>query len=51
MAISALHLTIKKAPTPTAPKIPNIFASLPTSGQQFVFALLVPSCQKVWDIS
>jgi hypothetical protein len=26
-----------------------VFTSLPTSRQQVVFALLVPSCQKVWD--
>jgi hypothetical protein len=30
-------------------KISHLVASLPTSRQQIVFALLVPSCQQVWN--
>ena len=30
-------------------KISHLVASLPTSRQQVVFALLVPSCQQVWN--
>jgi acylaminoacyl-peptidase len=30
-------------------KISRLIASLPTSRQQVVFALLVPSCQQVWN--
>jgi hypothetical protein len=30
-------------------KISHLVASLPTSHQQVVFALLVPSCQQVWN--
>ena len=30
-------------------KISHLVTSLPTSRQQVVFALLVPSCQQVWN--
>jgi hypothetical protein len=30
-------------------KISHLVASLPTSRQQVVFALLIPSCQQVWN--
>ena len=30
-------------------KISHLVASLPTSRQQVVFAILVPSCQQVWN--
>ena len=33
----------------TRVKISHLVASLPTSRQQVVFALLVPSCQQVWN--
>jgi hypothetical protein len=33
----------------TQAKISHLVASLPTSRQQVVFALLVPSCQQVWN--
>ena len=33
----------------THAKISHLVASLPTSRQQVVFALLVPSCQQVWN--
>jgi hypothetical protein len=33
----------------TCIKISHLVASLPTSRQQVVFALLVPSCQQVWN--
>jgi hypothetical protein len=33
----------------THAKFSHLVASLPTSRQQVVFALLVPSCQKVWN--
>ena len=33
----------------TRVKISHLVASLPTSCQQVVFALLVPSCQQVWN--
>jgi hypothetical protein len=33
----------------THAKISHFVASLPTSRQQVVFALLVPSCQQVWN--
>jgi hypothetical protein len=33
----------------TPVKISHLVASLPTSRQQVVFALLVPSCQQVWN--
>jgi hypothetical protein len=32
-------------------KISHLVASLPTSRQQVVFALVVPSCQQVWEQS
>jgi hypothetical protein len=38
-------LTITRA---THVKISHLVASLPTSSQQVVFGLLVPSCQQVW---
>jgi hypothetical protein len=34
---------------PTRVKIARLVASLPTSRQQVVFALLVPNCQQVWN--
>ena len=33
----------------THAKISHLVASLPTSRQQVVFALLVPSCQQIWN--
>jgi hypothetical protein len=33
----------------THAKISHLVANLPTSRQQVVFALLVPSCQHVWN--
>ena len=33
----------------TLVKISHLVASLPTSCQQLVFAMLVPSCQQVWN--
>jgi hypothetical protein len=33
----------------TCVKISHLVESLPTSCQQVVFALLVPSCQQVWN--
>jgi hypothetical protein len=33
----------------THAKISHLVASLPTSRQQVVFAMLVPSCQRVWN--
>ena len=35
--------------TCTHVKISHLVASLPTNRQQVVFALLVPSCQQVWN--
>ena len=37
------------SPRLTHTKISHLVASLPTSRQQVVFALLVPSCQQVWN--
>ena len=34
---------------PTRVKIARLVASLPTSRQQVVFALLAPNCQQVWN--
>jgi hypothetical protein len=33
----------------TRVQISHLVASLPTSRQQVVFALLVPSCQQIWN--
>ena len=39
----------KQVHSSTLVKISHLVASLPTSCQQLVFAMLVPSCQQVWN--
>jgi hypothetical protein len=39
----------RKTISSTGANISHLVASLPTSRQQVVFALLVPSCQQVWN--
>ena len=46
--VEKLSATCWQLPT-THAKISHLVASLPTSRQQVVFALLVPICQQVWN--